>query len=216
MGQHSLSGWKSLLLWGILAVFGFVIVAIVIPLWIRSVRDQPQPTRIISAYDAARNATKLAIYATAQAFPTSEVGVKGIKPLDVSETERTPEATAYAPIREAQVAGLGAIVEVQPPFPPSLYRILNAWYLDDNEGKQRTFVWAGSLSRQGEVEPGVIVVQVYQLGDGANPPKSDRYDAPANVGPLKVVGAEGLRLILRSAKDKTLYFDVPERRFIEP
>lgn len=216
MSQRTVHQRKYLLLWGILAAFGFVIVAIVIPLWIRSARREPQPSRTLSQSDIVRNATKLAIYATSQAYPTSEIGVKEIKPLDIGETERTPEATAYAPIRESQAAGLGAIVEVQPPFPPSQYRFLNAWYLDDKEGKQRTFVWAGSLSRQGEPEPGVIVVQVYQLGDGMNAPQTDRYDAPAGVGPLKVVGAEGLRLILRSAEDKTLYFDVNERHFVVP
>ena len=216
MNQLTVHQKKYLLLWGILAAFGFVIVAIVIPLWIRSVRREPQPSRTISPSDMVRNATKLAIYATSQAYPTSEIGIKGIKPLDIGETERTPEAAAYAPIREAQAAGLGAIVEVQPPFSPGLYRILNAWYLDDNEGKQRTFVWSGSLSRQGEAEPGVIIVQVYQLDGGTNTPQTDRYDAPLGVGPLKVVGAEGLRLILRSAEDRTLYFDVAERRFIVP
>jgi hypothetical protein len=216
MRQHSVNQRKYLLLWGILAAFGFVIVAIVIPLWIRSARSSPQPSRTFSASDVVRNATKMALYATSQAYPTSQIGITGIKPLDIGETERTPEATAYAPIREAQVAGLGAIVEVQPPFPPGLYRILNAWYLDDKQGKQRTFVWAGSLARQGEAEPGVIVVQVYQLGDGVDAPQTTRYDAPAGVGPLKITGAEGLRLILRSAEDETLYFDVNDRRFVVP
>jgi hypothetical protein len=214
-----MSRWKWLL-WGIVAAFGFVIVAIVIPLWIRSIRNQalqtPQPNQSISASDQMRNATKLAIYATSQAHPTGEVGIKEIKPLGVGETERTPEATAYAPISAAQVAGLGAIVEVQPPFPPGLYRILNAWYYDDQDGKQRTFVWAGSLSRQGEAEPGVIIVQVYHPGNGSQLPQTDRYDAPAGIGPLKVVGAEGLRLILLSAEGKTLYFDVAERRYVIP
>jgi hypothetical protein len=204
------------LLSGILVGLGIIFVGIIVPTWIHSINQVVEPNRTISPADAERNATKLAIYATSQAHPTSQIGVKEIKPLDDAETERTPEATAYAPIRESRAAGVGAIVEVQPPFAPGLYRILNAWYYDEKNGQQRTFVWAGSLNRQGEAEPGIVIVQVYQLGSDAGAPQTELFNAPEGVGPLSVVGAEGLRLILHSAEDKTIYFDVSTKSFVVP
>lgn len=137
-----------------------------------------------------------------------------IKPLSEGESSATPEATAYAPFQGAQAAGAGAIVEVQPPFPASLYRIQNAWLYDDEQGTRRTFVWAGSETRQGEAEPGVIIVQVYVKGSGELEPQTDVYAAPAGVGPLKVVNAEGMRLLLEAGENQTIVFDVAERRYI--
>ncbi|MCE5258502.1 MAG: hypothetical protein LLG44_05500 [Chloroflexi bacterium] len=203
-------------LWSLLGFAGFIVIAIVIPLWIRSQRTSSQPGQALDAAEIERNATKLAVQATAEAFPTSEIGIQGIKPLSAGELTVTPEATAYAPIQGSVQAGAGAIVEVQPPFPSSVYRITNAWYYDSEQGTERTFVWAGSYTRQGEVEPGIVVIQIYKRSEMNQAAETTVYDAPQGVGALTVTGAEGMRLTLQSEEGQTLYFDLAGRQFMQP
>jgi len=203
-----------ILLWSALAFTGFLVIAVVIPLVIRSVRLNSQPERTTASDIVMQNATKLAVEATAAAFPAAEVGAMDIKPLGENEAAQTPEATAYAPVLGAQAAGAGAIVEVQPPFPASLYRIQNAWLYDDEQGTRRTFAWAGSETRQGEPEPGVIIIQVYVKGSNDLEPQTEVYPAPEGIGPLKVISAEGMRLSLESAQGQVVLFDIAERLYL--
>ncbi|MHB9033782.1 MAG: hypothetical protein ACYC6L_12140 [Anaerolineae bacterium] len=206
--------WQ-IVVWSVLAFLAFILVAIVIPLWIRSLRPTAPVVAAANPSDEQRNATKIAILATAETFPTAQFGVKGIKPLEAGELTITPEATAYAPFSAAVKAGIGAIVEVQPPFPATVYRILNAWYYDDEQGTRRTFVWAGSLTRQGEEEPGIVIVQVYQRNDPGQEPETQEYQPPAGIGALKITGADGTLLRL-SAEGHELVFNVLTREFSEP
>lgn len=205
-----------IILWSILAFLGFVFVAIVIPLWIRSQRTPSPAGAGLAAAEVERNATKLALQATAEAFPTAQVGIEAIKPLDVGEMTVTPEATAYASVAGAVAAGVGAIIEVQPPFPATQYRINNAWYYDHDEGRQRTFVWAGSYARQGEAEPGLVIVQVYRRDEPSQPVETTVFDAPPGTGALTIASAEGMKLKLQSQEGKILYFDVASRAYSQP
>jgi hypothetical protein len=113
-------------------------------------------------------------------------------------------------------AGAGNIVtDFVPPFPAMTHVITSMWY-EDVSGK-RIFVYAGALrDNPGTNSPasqGVVIV-VVQTPEGGALPGGGTYLAPGKTGPLRIVGASGERLALKSDSGATLYFDVSTRAFV--
>jgi hypothetical protein len=82
---------------------------------------------------------------------------------------------------------------------------------------QRTFVYAGANRDTSGATPdtrkGLIVVDVYST-DFSNH-LITFYNAPGSTGVLRIISANGYRLILASQNDETLYFDVLTRQFVD-
>ncbi|NLV73296.1 MAG: hypothetical protein GXY52_01225 [Chloroflexi bacterium] len=205
----------SVILMIIAGVVLFLFVAVALPLWIRSQRDvEPQLESTLAPDDEARNATKIAYSATAEFVPTGGVEVQGIKPLTEGEISITPEPDGLLPIADAVPAGDGAIIERQPPFPGSMYRITNAWYVDAADGSQRTFVWAGARVLDDGTLAGLVIVQEY-AADNLSESVTSEYDAPSGTGLLTITGAEGHVVALSSEEGRQLHYDAAVRSFTD-
>ena len=119
--------------------------------------------------------------------------------------------------------GTGAIVELQPPYPPVDYRLYNtSWYNDSKDGKTRTFVFTGATSSPSDgraTNQGVVVVRVARMSVQDDHVfidivESSQYLTPTKSGAVRVVAANGERLTLKSSNGNTFYFDVPSRQFV--
>jgi hypothetical protein len=115
-----------------------------------------------------------------------------------------------------QPAGAGNIVtDFVPPFPAMTHVITTMWY-EDASGK-RIFVYAGALrdspGTNSPASQGVVIV-VVQTPEGGALPGGGTYLAPGKTGPLRIIGASGERLALKSDSGATLYFDVSTRQFV--
>ncbi len=123
--------------------------------------------------------------------------------------------SAPAPIAR-HPAGAGNIVtDFVPPFPAMSYVITSLWYEDAAD--QRIFVYAGALrdspGTNSPASQGVVIVGVQTL-DGGALPGCGTYRAPGKTGPLRIVDANGTRLVLQSDSGARYYFDVPTRQFV--
>ncbi len=114
-------------------------------------------------------------------------------------------------------AGAGTILDNGASPLGSLYDIENSWVF---ETQDRIYsVYAGARREEGHPQPksamqGVVFVQVY-TPSGDYLPGGGMFDVPVkNGGSVKIVGAQGQRLILKTDNGTTFYFDVPTRQFV--
>jgi hypothetical protein len=133
-------------------------------------------------------------------------------PPGASPIPRTPTPATIG----RQPAGAGFIVDdFVPPFAAMSHVITSMWYQES--ATQRTVVYAGALRDNPGVSPqatqSVVIVEVQTL-DGKNLPGGGTYLAPQKVGALKIVNAQGARLILQAETGATFYFDVAARQFV--
>jgi hypothetical protein len=124
-------------------------------------------------------------------------------------------ATAVPAQVPRRPAGVGNIVtDFVPPFPAMSHVITSMWYADT--GDTRLIAYAGALrddpGAQATASQGVVIV-VVQTIQGAGLPGGGTYLAPGKTGPLRIVDANGTRLVLQSDSGATLYFDVTTRQF---
>jgi hypothetical protein len=93
--------------------------------------------------------------------------------------------------------------------------ITSMWYAET--GDTRLIAYAGALrdnpGTQVSASQGVVII-VVQTTQGAGLPGSGTYTSPGKTGPLRIVDANGERLVLESESGATLYFDVPTRQFV--
>lgn len=133
----------------------------------------------------------------------------------------TPQPTVF-PTMAGTPAGAGTIVGgVAGPFSTISYSIQNRWYEDTEGGSVRTNVWAGAISKPegGAGQQGLVMVDVLRMYTIGNVTRtglveSTHYLTPCPVGSLRIVGAVGERLRLRSTSGATFYFDVPTRSYV--
>jgi len=122
----------------------------------------------------------------------------------------------------ATPAGAGYIVPVSAPFSSLSYHFDNwEWYEDTDNATRRTEVWVGSVAAPGggDTQQGVVIVSVVMLTTQSNQTMLKQVDlkdylTPCPVGSVRIVGAVGERLRLRSTSGATFYFDVPTRQYI--
>jgi hypothetical protein len=96
----------------------------------------------------------------------------------------------------------GVIESGLAPFPSGVYRIENQW--QQLLHGQHTSVYAGALGA--DPARGVVVVQSTSV-DNARVGKPREYLATAGSGPLRIVRAEGLTLVLQGADGSEFMFD---------
>jgi hypothetical protein len=144
----------------------------------------------------------------------SPVGV--IKPLPSS-----PPSGKYSSPFIRRAAGIGTIIETN--FSPlnSNYRIINQWFADLS-GTHIT-VYAGgrqSDSARGDSVlndlswPGVLVVTVLDENGKILQKKGGVFWTPQNVGPVRIVDANGTILTLAAKDGSTFNFDVENLNFL--
>ncbi|MDE3090702.1 MAG: hypothetical protein KGJ80_15110 [Chloroflexota bacterium] len=126
----------------------------------------------------------------------------------------TAETSAAGIPRKA--SGAGWLVEdFAAPFPAMSHVITSMWY--EETGGKRVVVYAGALRDQPAVSPsasqGVVIVVVQSL-EGGVLPGGGTYLAPGKTGPLHIVSANDVRLVLQSESSAMLYFDVSGRQFV--
>jgi hypothetical protein len=89
------------------------------------------------------------------------------------------------------------------------------WY--EEIGDKRIIVYAGGLRDYPGVAPGAsqgfVSIEVETLA-GEELPGGGDYLTPTKAGPVRIIDAKRDRLVLRSDKGVTFYFDVPGRRFV--
>ncbi len=125
-----------------------------------------------------------------------------------------PGAVTPSPISR-RPAGAGFIVtDFVPPFPAMSHVITSMWY--EPAAAQNTIVYAGALRDNPGVSSaasqGVVIVQIERLDHTLV--SSSTLATPARVGPVRITGAQGERLVLQSDNGSTFYFDVPSRQFV--
>lgn len=178
-------------------------------------RDEMSPSLV---------ATRQAAILTEEARPATQVATPAETPAGIlTRAAAAPaEAAVFEPIPGGVPAGSGYIVEVAPPFSGSDYQIVNEWYRDTADGRQRLFIFAGSVAGPGgEVtDQGVVIVEVWQFGagegvTGIETVASNRYLTAESAGPLRIVGAAGDRLTLETPDGRTFHFDVNSRQLTE-
>jgi hypothetical protein len=166
---------------------------------------------------AAQQSQKKRYDACVQAYNT-RLTPKPVLPLQLTlEAPRTIFApTAVVP---RTPAGAGTILESGASPLSSMYVIENSWVF---ETQDRIYsVYAGGQAEEGPPQPrsamqGLVSVWVWKPngepfpgGDGGT------YDVPVkNGGSVKIVGAQGQRLILKTDNGTTYYFDLPTRQFV--
>ncbi|MBI5034202.1 MAG: hypothetical protein HZB51_27085 [Chloroflexi bacterium] len=113
-------------------------------------------------------------------------------------------------------AGVGTILDhPASPLGP-FYEIENSWVF---EVPGKTYqVFAGAKREEGPPQPrnakqGIVVVWVWG-SEGITLPDGGYYYMPIKKGPVKIVGAQGQRLVLKTDDGATFYFDFPSRRFV--
>ncbi len=125
---------------------------------------------------------------------------------------------APTPVFQRTPAGAGTILDYTSPavFGP-MYAIENSWVLDTQD--KRYMVSAGARREEGHPQPksatqGVVIVQVWtRSGDFL--PEGGMFNVPVKNGrSVKIVSAQGQRLILKTDNGTTFYFDLPARQFV--
>jgi hypothetical protein len=139
----------------------------------------------------------------------------GLTPQPPPGPSPVPVTLAPAPLAR-RPAGTGNIVtDFVPPFPAMSHVITSMWYAET--GDTRLIVYAGALrdnpGAQTSASQGVVIV-VIQTAQGTGLPGGGTYPAPGKTGPLRIVDANGARLVLQSENGAALYFDVPTRQFV--
>jgi hypothetical protein len=125
---------------------------------------------------------------------------------------------APTPVFQRTPAGAGTILDYQSPavFGP-MYAIENSWVFETQDKKY--MVSAGARREEGHPQPksamqGIVSVQVWTT-NGDFVPEGGMFNVPVkNGGSVKIVGAQGQRLILKTDNGTTYYFDLPLRRFV--
>lgn len=97
------------------------------------------------------------------------------------------------------------------PFSPEQYTIANVWQgLIDGNSIQ---VYAGALAKNQAA--GIVIILAFP-SSGTTTPAPQVVVAPGTPGVLRIVGASGTALQIRSASGSTLSFDVLSRTFSSP
>lgn len=138
---------------------------------------------------------------------------RALKPTPTGIEFATPEPINLVPIPGSTPAGAGAIVKIQPPFSNIMYHIENTWY-KDLDSRTRLYVYVGSVSAPGGgyTDQGVVIIHI--LSSTGEFLHTSQYLTPEKLGPVRIVGAVGDRLILQSTRGAAFYFDVPLRQFV--
>jgi hypothetical protein len=141
--------------------------------------------------------------------PQPTIALKQL-PTSISDTL---EPLVLVPIPGSTLAGAGAIVKIQPPFSSNMYHIENTWYTD-LDSERRLYVYAGSVSAPGGgyTDQGIVIVHI--LGPGSEFLCTGQYLTPQKMGPVRIDGAVGDRLILQSTQGARFYFDATSRQFV--
>lgn len=150
--------------------------------------------------EAKRRQTKEAL--TLTPFPT---GTIWSAPLSTS----TPGSWELTPL-PVTPAGDGAIIDQISPKLSQLLNIniINKWYAQ--VGDRQFNVFAGS--NYDDPAQGMVYVTIF-TADGRDLPDGGYYPTATRSGAVRIVGAQGLRLILLSTEGETFYFDVPGQQF---
>jgi hypothetical protein len=163
---------------------------------------------------AAQQAQQKRYDACVQAYNT-RLTPKPALPLQLTlEAPRTIFApTAVVP---RTPAGAGTILESGASPLSSMYVIENSWISEANGRKY--LVFSGAEREEGPPQPrstmqGIVVVWVSTLsGQGLH--EGGYFSTPVEKGPVRIVGAQGQRLILQADDGTTFYFDVASYRFV--
>ncbi len=165
---------------------------------------------------AAQQSQKKRFDACVQAYNT-RLTPKPVLPLQL--TLEAPK-TVFAPtsVVPRTPAGAGTILESRASPLSSMYVIENSWVF---ETQDRIYsVYAGGHAEEGPPQPrsrmqGIISVWVWkQNGEPFVGGGGGTYDVPVKKGgPVRIVGAQGQRLILKTDNGTTYYF-VPTRQFV--
>jgi len=148
--------------------------------------------------------------------PTPPRGTKPSPPM-------TPEPTVLANIFQ-RAAGAGMIVEgdvtSQYLVPAMNYVTLNSWRYTETGGK-RALVIAGAKKDDSngylDISQGVVIVMIMEvINDQQVPGSSEVYQTPIKAGPVRIVDANGMQLILVTASGKAFFFNVALRKFVSP
>lgn len=131
----------------------------------------------------------------------------------------SPKATfgaAPTAVVPRTTAGAGTILESDASPLGPLYVIENSWVFETQGRKYQ--VYAGAQREEGPPQSrntmqGIVVVWVW-ANDGNPMSGGGTYNVPSKKGPVRIVGAQGQRLILKTDDSSTFYFDVPARRFV--
>ncbi len=115
-------------------------------------------------------------------------------------------------------AGAGTILDLpgEASFGP-MYRIENSWVFETQDKKYMVF--AGARREEGNPQSkremqGIVIVQAW-MTNGESLPEGGMFNVPVkNGGSVKIVGAQGQRLILKTDDGATFYFDLPTRQFV--
>jgi hypothetical protein len=98
----------------------------------------------------------------------------------------------------------GIIENPSVPFSSMDFKINNAW--QELVGGNYILVFAGSLANR--PDQGVLLVESETSGG------SGEYLTPRKNGSVRIVKAQGMRLVLETPTHDIFYFDVPARRFV--
>ncbi len=99
---------------------------------------------------------------------------------------------------------------------PGHYLIENQWW--ETIGSHSIRVYAGAKRGDGVNDlpkPWQGIVFVVVVGpDSTRLPGGGTYETPKKVGAVKIVDAQGQRLVLKAEDGTLFYFDVPTRQFV--
>jgi hypothetical protein len=157
------------------------------------------------AYYACVEARKSPVVPGVGADKIHKMGIPTLSPPKTVDVPRRP-------------AGIGTIVEDSPSGYSSNYLLENEWR--EVIGDKLIRVFAGALQGNGIVflpRPwqGLVIVEVrIPNTDAFVAGESGFFNTPSKVGSVKIVDAQGERLVLRAEDGTTFYFDVPARRFV--
>ncbi len=142
--------------------------------------------------------------------------VSAVRPLPRITFEPTrPPCLAPADIPH-RAAGNGTVLEEGSSIFPGHYLIENQWW--ETVGGQCIHVFAGARRGDGANDlpkpwQGMVFVLLSAL-DGTRLPGGGTYETPSKVGSVKIVAAQGQRLVLKADDGTTFYFDLPTRQFV--
>lgn len=117
-----------------------------------------------------------------------------------------PRTTPYYP-DIGRAAGAGRLIEGGlSPFCGTCFVLENVWY--ETVAGKMIAVYAGALpdnpgASSRPASQGMVMI----IGEAG-------YPTTTRVGPVRIIDAQGERLILKAEDGTTLYFDVPGRRFV--
>ncbi len=178
---------------------------------------QPQEEGIPDATIQAEQATARAIHnAAAQTIQAKPTWTPSSTPTPTVNSTHLPTLT---PIQPSTPLGSGYLVLVSRSILGNQYQIENAWYMDEQNGRQRVEVYAGSVAGSGDDDTaqGAVIVRELQVTWQEGQPAMEASDlleylTRLKVGPVRIVdilsGEEGL-LILHSPERFEFLFDIP-------